>query len=285
MQDYTAEKEDLIRLWDDLQVVCRDATDIDVRVIAASDKGLVCDVRSLLGIMPPREIPKGTSPKSYVGRTIRAKILHISEQDATITVSHRAALEPIQRAQREAVLAELAPGKRYCGTVRNVTDYGAFVDIGAGVEGLVHRSQLSWDNSVPAAVVAPGEPIDVIVLSIENGRIALGHRELTEDPWVVATRDLHVGDIVEGRVASVASFGLFVRIADDAEGLVHTSEFPWTGAEDMHSGDSVRVRILGIDAAKRRIRLSLRDVERNDKADAATDQGRAKLADVFPPMR
>ena len=251
-------------------------TDLNVQVVSVENNGLFCDVMGLAAFMPRREVEDSPhlALESYVGQTIRARIIKLSQSDGSIIVSHRAAVAEQQRASREKLLSQLKPEQIYEGTVRQIVDFGVFVDIGAGVEGLVHRSNLSWDNQDPAAVVVVGSKLRVVVLSVEAGKISLGHKQLIEDDWATAAQALAVGSIVEGKVTTFANFGAFVRVCGKFEGLVHNSELSWDPAvrsakQVMQLNDIVNVKVIGIDVEKRKLRLSLRQVAENPWEDVA----------------
>ena len=260
----------LMRLWLHIDEARKNETNLNATVIASEDNGLICDVESLMGFIPYREIEESPLPQldDYIGQTFEVRVLKFSGADGKLIVSHRAAIAEQLHKNREKFLAELKPDQIYEGTVRQIVDFGVFVDIGYGVEGLVHRSNLTWGKEDPACLVAVGDRLKVIVLSVETGRIALGHKQLIKDNWADVVQTLHVGDIVDGKVTTFANFGVFVRIADQVEGLVHNSELSWDTAvrqaqQILKVNDEVRVKILSIDTEKRRLQLSLRRVETN----------------------
>ncbi len=266
----SVDKVQAMRLWEKIETCREQQTDLQATVISAEENGLVCDVCSLMGFMPKREIeesPMGVL-NEYLGRTMNVRVLKFSPSEGRLIVSHREAVAEKLRETREKLLAQLKPEQEYEGIVKQLTDFGAFVDIGAGVEGLVHRSNLSWSNDDVASVVSIGQKLRVVVLAVEKGRISLGHKQLVEDTWAVQAGRLHAGDIVSGKVTTFTNFGAFVRIESGLEGLVHNSELSWDSSikqpqQVVSIGDEVRVRILGIEEEKRRIRLSLRRVEVN----------------------
>ena len=263
-------KVPLMRLWNRIDEARKKETNLKATVIACEDNGLICDVESLMGFIPHREIEDSPLAQldSYIGQTFEVRVLKFSAADGKLIVSHRAAIAEQLHENREKFLAELKPDQIYEGTVRQIVDFGVFVDIGYGVEGLVHRSNLTWGKEDPACFVAIGDKLKVIVLSVETGRIALGHKQLIKDNWASVVQNLHEGDIVDGKVTTFANFGVFVRVADQVEGLVHNSELSWDTAvrqaqQILKVNDEVRVKILSIDTEKRRLQLSLRRVETN----------------------
>lgn len=264
------EKTAAARIWYELNHLYKTQTDIEVEVVAAEANGLLCDVKTVIGYMPRREIEATPSPmlESYVGQKLKSRVLKFSANDAKIILSHKAAMADKLLADRETLLTQLKADQIYDGTVKQITDFGAFVDIGAGVEGLIHRSNLSWNNEEPASVVSIGDTVKVIVLSVEKGRIALGRKQLLKDNWAEMMNTLKVGDIIEGKVTTFANFGAFVRLAEQVEGLIHNTELSWDASvhqahQILKLNDTVRVKIISIDEAKRRIGLSLRQVAVN----------------------
>lgn len=255
------------RLWQRLENGQKSDTDFEATLIATEPNGWICDMEGLAAFMPKREW--GDSPLSGnapIGQKIKVRILKLSVSNGQIIVSHRAAVAQALREAREAILTELKVGQQYAGRVRQIVDYGVFVDIGAGVEGLVHRSNLSWANDEPANCVSIGDSLDVVVLAVEKGRISLGHKQLVKDNWADNAESLSPGDIVEGKVTTFTNFGAFVRLPNGLEGLIHNTELSWDESirhpkQILNLGDVVRVRIIDVDKEKRRLRLSLRRLQ------------------------
>jgi len=266
----SAIKVEAVKLMQRLYAIYKKQEDVEVRVVSAEKNGLVCDVLSILGFMPIRQIEasgRTSEMASYVGKTLQARILKIS-QDRTVIVSHRAAVEKELLASREALLAGLVPEQIFEGRITQVVPFGVFVDIGSGVEGLVHRSNLSWSNAEPAELVSSGDGLRVVVLAVDSGKISLGHKQLVEDTWLASIKDLQTGDVLEGKVTALANFGAFVQLDNKVEGLIHNSELSWLAsvrhAKQVLAIDSrVRVKLIGIDEGRRRLKLSLKQVEEN----------------------
>ena len=159
------------------------------------------------------------------------------------------------------MLQELTKGEVRTGIVRNLVDFGAFVDLG-GLDGLIHISELDWKHvDHPSEVLSVGDKVDVYVLDVdrERERVALSRKRLLEDPWHRVTAHLSEGDLVEGTVTNLTTFGVFVDVGEGVEGLVHTSEIPHylAASSDLEAGSSVTVRVLGVDQWQRRIALRL----------------------------
>ena len=220
--------------------------------------------------MPRREIEESPMPElaGYIGKKLSVRVLKFSAGNGSIIISHRASVAQQLREERETLLAQLKPDQIYPGRVKQIVDYGVFVDIGAGVEGLVYRANLSWDNADPASIVSIGDKINVKVLSIEQGKIALGHKQLIPDTWSETIKDMHVGDIVEAKITTFANYGAFARVENKVEGLIHNSELSWDNGikqarQILHLNDVVKVKIIGFDEERRRLKISLRQMSEN----------------------
>ena len=198
--------------------------------------------------------------RDLVGQTLTLAVLEVEQRRRRLVLSERAA----NRGRRQELFSELSEDEERTGIVRNLVDYGAFVDLG-GVDGLVHISELDWRHlDHPSDVLAVGDEIDVKVLSVdrERERIELSRKRMLPDPWPVVVGELEVDQVVEGRVTNVVDFGAFVDVGQGVEGLVHTSEMPGgkvTGAR-LGRDVPVKVRVLKIDSTRRRLALSLRGV-------------------------
>jgi small subunit ribosomal protein S1 len=209
---------------------------------------------------------------SLIGERLTVAVLEVEQRRRRLIFSERAA----NHQRRQQLLDELTEDERRTGVVRNLVDYGAFVDLG-GIDGLIHISELDWRHlDHPSDVLAVGDEIEVKVLSVdqERERIELSRKRLLPDPWPVVVAELEVDQVVEGCVTNVVDFGAFVDIGDGVEGLVHTSEMPRgevTCAELAHEAP-IKVRVLSIDSARRRLALSLRGVP---------DAGSAHQEDAF----
>ncbi|HZQ09698.1 MAG TPA: S1 RNA-binding domain-containing protein, partial [Anaerolineae bacterium] len=198
----------------------------------------------------------------YVGKTLRLKVIELDRAHNRLILSERIAKMPVSRS--EQLLNSIQPGQCLSGTIRNVTDFGAFVDLG-GVEGLIHVSEMSWQRvGHPRDVCVPGAQVKVYVIDInrEQRRIGLSLKRLAPDPWALAAQHYKPGDIVDAVITNVVSFGAFARLPEGIEGLIHTSELAegnFLHPHDVvHEGDTVRVRVLNVDPTRQRIGLTLR---------------------------
>jgi small subunit ribosomal protein S1 len=195
-----------------------------------------------------------------VGQVLSLAVLEVDQHRRRLALSERVA----GRRQRQQLLETLTEGEVRTGVVRNLVEFGAFVDLG-GVDGLIHISELDWRHvEHPSEVLSVGDEVEVYVLSVdrERERIGLSRKRLLPDPWPLVAKRLHVGQKVEGTVTNVARFGVFVDVGDGVEGLVHVSEIPGGDAScvGLEPGSPVTVRVLKIDQWRQRIALSLRGV-------------------------
>ena len=240
---------------------------IEARVIAANKGGLECDVAGLRGFMPASLVStwRMENLEELVGQTLESLVTDIVPAARRLVLSRRAVLERQATEARTKLLETLEVGAALDGIVRSVRDFGAFVDIGEGVEGLVHVSQLSWDRVAnPADVLQPGQRVRVIVKKIdtETGKIALSARDLVESPWKRAGEKYHVGATVRGVVSRLAQFGAFVKLEPGIEGLVHVSELASRHVRSvgdvLKEGETVECRVLAVDPDEQRMSLSIK---------------------------
>lgn len=202
----------------------------------------------------------------YVGRTVDLKVIECEPSQERIVLSERAALAG--QGRRRQLFNTLKPGEIVHGTVTNVTDFGVFVDLG-GLEGLIHVSELSWGRvQHPSCVLKVDQPVDALVLMIseENGRVALSLKRLQENPWEVLVNNYQAGDVVTATITSITRYGAFARLDEGVEGLIHVSTIHMpTGVKELEgylsAGQHVQVRILHIEAERRRLGLGLVSVE------------------------
>jgi small subunit ribosomal protein S1 len=236
--------------------------------------GLLVQWNGLQGFVPASqlsEIPQDRDPdvrrsvlSERIGDAMTLRLIEVDEGQNRLVFSERLARSGPQRP--DVILTSLRPGEVCRGTVTNLTSFGAFVDLG-GIEGLIHISEISWDRvRHPGDVLRPGQEIDVHVLTVqpEERRVALSLKRLRPNPWTGVEARFQVGQVIEGMVTNVVSFGAFVRVEEGLEGLIHVSELAEGSflhpRNVVREGDEVRVRVLNVDTAKRRLGLSLRQV-------------------------
>ena len=204
------------------------------------------------------------------GKEQQFKVIKLDQKRNNVVVSRRAVIETENSADRESVLANLAEGQTVTGVVKNLTDYGAFVDLG-GVDGLLHITDMAWKRvKHPSEIVQVGEEVTVKVLKFDRdrSRVSLGLKQLGEDPWIAIATRYPVGSEIEGKVTNLTDYGCFVEIEDGVEGLVHVSEMDWTNknvhpSKVVNIGDQVKVKVLEIDEERRRISLGLKQCKPN----------------------
>lgn len=232
---------------------------------------------SLVDVRPVRETTH------LEGKELQFKVIKLDQKRNNVVVSRRAVIESENSTERESVLATLQEGQEVKGIVKNLTDYGAFVDLG-GVDGLLHITDMAWKRvKHPSEIVNVGDEIDVKVLKFdrERQRVSLGLKQLGEDPWAnIATR-FPVGTDIEGKVTNLTDYGCFVEIQEGVEGLVHVSEMDWTN-KNIHPskvvsvGDTVTVKVLEIDEERRRISLGLKQCKPNPWLDFAESHSKGE---------
>ncbi len=232
---------------------------------------------SLVDVRPVRET------NHLEGKELQFKVIKLDQKRNNVVVSRRAVIESENSTERESVLATLQEGQEVKGIVKNLTDYGAFVDLG-GVDGLLHITDMAWKRvKHPSEIVNVGDEIDVKVLKFdrERQRVSLGLKQLGEDPWAnIATR-FPVGTDIEGKVTNLTDYGCFVEIQEGVEGLVHVSEMDWTN-KNIHPskvvsvGDTVTVKVLEIDEERRRISLGLKQCKPNPWLDFAESHSKGE---------
>jgi len=210
------------------------------------------------------DVVRTTDPAVHVGKTYTFRIIEYKDGGKSVVVSRRKQLEEEQQASADAVRTSIVPGAVLTGRVVSVLDFGAFVDLGGGIQGLLHVSEMSWSRVSPGAVVAAGDQITVKVLRVDEGtgKISLGLKQLQDDPWSTVGTAYQVGQVRSGRVTRVTEFGAFVELQPGIEGLAHASTFPPTGrpggwAKAVPVGATAAFEILSIDLAQKRIGVAL----------------------------
>ena len=231
--------------------------------------GMIVDVFGIEAFLPGSQIDVHPirDYDQFVGKTMEFKVVKINQEFRNVVVSHKALIEAEMEAQKKEIISKLEKGQVLEGTVKNITSYGVFVDLG-GVDGLIHITDLSWGRvSDPHEVVELDQKINVVILDFdeEKKRIALGLKQLTPHPWDALDADLKVGDHVTGKVVVIADYGAFVEIQPGVEGLIHVSEMSWSqhlrsAQEFMHVGDVVEAVILTLDREERKMSLGIKQL-------------------------
>src|ERR671933_397385 len=253
------------RAWNRIEDAYNDQRTVEGPVIEVVKGGLILDI-GLRGFLPASlvDIRRVRNLDSFLGQRLECKVIELNRSRNNVVLSRRAVLEEERRDERHRILTSLQEGDVIKGTISNLVDFGAFVDLD-GIDGLIHISELSWNHvDHPSEVVEVGEEVEVKVLEVdrERERISLGLKQTRKDPWQEIVERVKVGETIHGRVTKLVSFGAFVEVAEGVEGLIHISELAdhhvETPDEIVRSGDEVDARIIDVDARRRRLSLSLR---------------------------
>ncbi|HPW45094.1 MAG TPA: 30S ribosomal protein S1 [bacterium] len=271
MMVLSKERADAMRTWDRLVEICDQNGDIEGVVVAKVKGGLSVDIGvkaflpgSQIDLRPARNLDK------YVGNSYKFKIIKLNKRRGNVVLSRKIILEKERESMREATLANLAEGQVFDGIVKNVTEYGVFVDLG-GIDGLLHVTDMTWGRiNHPSEMFSVGDDIRVVVLKFdaESGKVSLGLKQLQPDPWQNVEERYPVGSRVSGKVVSLTDYGAFVQLQDGVEGLIHVSEMSWTKkvkhpSKVLSVGDAVDAIVLDVDLENKRISLGLKQIEAN----------------------
>lgn len=253
------------RAWNRIEESYNNQETVRGPVIEVVKGGLIIDI-GLRGFLPASlvDIRRVRNLENFTGETLEAKVIELNRSRNNVVLSRRAVLEEERKEERDRILTDLEEGEVVTGTVSNLVDFGAFVDLD-GIDGLIHISELSWNHvDHPSEVVEVGEEVEVKVLEVDRDRerISLGLKQTRKDPWQEIVERVNIGESIKGRITKLVSFGAFVEVAEGVEGLIHISELAEhhveTADEVVRSGDEVEARIIDVDAKRRRLSLSLR---------------------------
>ena len=263
-------KARLSKSWDRVNAALDNEEVVQGYVKCRTKGGMIVDVFGIEAFLPGSQIDVHPirDYDVFVGKTMEFKVIKINQEFKNVVVSHKALIEAELEAQKKEIISKLEKGQVLEGTVKNITSYGVFVDLG-GVDGLIHITDLSWGRvSNPHEVVELDQKINVVILDFDNEkkRIALGLKQLTPHPWDALDPDLKVGDHIKGKVVVIADYGAFVEVAPGVEGLIHVSEMSWSqhlrSAQDfMHVGDEVEAVILTLDREERKMSLGIKQLK------------------------
>ena len=263
-------KARLSKSWERVNAALENEEIIQGYIKCRTKGGMIVDVFGIEAFLPGSQIDVHPirDYDVFVGKTMEFKVVKINQEFRNVVVSHKALIEQELEQQRKEIIGKLEKGQILEGTVKNITTYGVFVDLG-GVDGLIHITDLSWGRvSDPHEVVSLDQKINVVILDFdeEKKRIALGLKQLTPHPWDALDENLKVGDHVKGKVVVMADYGAFVEIAPGVEGLIHVSEMSWSqhlrSAQDfMKVGDEVEAVVLTLDRAERKMSLGIKQLK------------------------
>ncbi|MBI5494798.1 MAG: 30S ribosomal protein S1 [Deltaproteobacteria bacterium] len=268
---FSKARADALRTWDNITAACEGDGVVEGEIVAQVKGGLSVDI-GVKAFLPASQATLWPVPNldRLVGEKHRFKVVKFSRKRANIVLSRRVLLEKERDAQKKEALQALREGAVVTGRVKNLTHYGAFVDVG-GVDGLLHVTDLSWARvQHPADVLKPGDEVQVKVLKFDpaHERISLGLKQLQEDPWMAAVAKYTPGARVKGRVVSITDYGAFLELEAGVEGLIHISEMSWTRrvkhpSKVVNIGDEVEAVVLDLDKATRRISLGMKQAQAN----------------------
>jgi small subunit ribosomal protein S1 len=266
------EKAKRAMVWDELEASMEAGEIVTGRISGKVKGGFTVDIKGIRAFLPGSQVelrPTRNLDK-YIGQEFAFRIIKFNKARGNIVLSRRALLEDERAELKKKTLTKLEADAVIDGIVKNITDYGAFVDLG-GIDGLLHITDMSWGRvSHPTEMFNVGDELQVRVLRFdrERNRVSLGLKQLGEDPWTDLSRRYPVGTRLFGKVSNITDYGCFVEIEDGVEGLVHVSEMDWTNknvnpAKVVHTGDEVEVMVLDIDEERRRISLGMKQCQEN----------------------
>src|SRR6478735_8745075 len=265
------EKAEKMKIWDEVERAFAERKVVIGRVVERIKGGLAVDIGvraflpgSQIDVRPVRNLD------ALKGQELRMRVIKVNKKRGNIVLSRKALLEEENAEKKKTTLETLAEGKVLRGTVKNITDYGAFIDLG-GIDGLLHITDMSWGRvGHPSELFKVNDEVDVIVLKYDPAteRVSLGHKQLVQDPWATVQDRYPVGARMSGKVVSLTDYGAFVELESGVEGLIHVSEMSWSKrvkhpSKILNVGDTVDAMVLGVDPAARRISLGLKQVESN----------------------
>ena len=263
------DKADKIKVWDAISKSHDSGTPVEGKVVEVVKGGLSVDV-GVRAFLPGSQVDLRPVKNlaSMLGQMIRAKVIKLNRRRGNVVLSRRAVLEEEREEKRKHTLSVLSEGMVLTGAVKNITDYGAFIDLG-GIDGLLHVTDMSWGRvGHPSEIFQIGDQVEVVVLHFdrETGRVSLGYKQKSSDPWAVVDERYPVGAKAQGRVVSLTNYGAFIELEPGVEGLVHVSEMSWTRrvrhpSKLVNVGDMVDVMVLDVNKATKRISLGMKQVE------------------------
>ncbi|TNF04429.1 MAG: 30S ribosomal protein S1, partial [Deltaproteobacteria bacterium] len=265
------DKAEILKAWDKISEACESGTPLQGTVIAKVKGGLSVDIGvkaflpgSQIDLRPTRYLDK------YIGKTMEFKVIKFNKKRGNIVLSRRAILQEERGKMRHEILGQIQEGMIVKGIVKNITDYGAFIDLG-GIDGLLHITDMSWGRvKHPSNLLNMGDEIEVKILKFdsEKERVSLGLKQVQPNPWEEAREKYQPGTKVSGEIVSVKDYGVFIELADGIEGLIHVSEMSWTGkiknpAKHFNAGENVEAQVLDVDVENKRISLGLKQLQDN----------------------
>jgi small subunit ribosomal protein S1 len=265
------EKAEKTKVWDDIRLAYEQGEAISGMILGRTKGGLTVDIGvraflpgSQVDLRPVRDLDR------LIGKSFPMKVIKLNQRRGNIVLSRRELLEEERRGLKDKTLQSLEEGKIIRGKVKNITEYGAFIDLG-GLDGLLHITDMSWGRvGHPSELFTVGDEIEVVVLKFDRvaERVSLGHKQRLKDPWEDVDQRFPISSRIRGKVVSLTDYGAFVELAEGIEGLVHISEMSWTQrvkhpSKIVSVGDSIEIMVLDVDKVNKRISLGLRQIEPN----------------------
>lgn len=260
------------KTWDMLDEALKDNKPVDGKITGKVKGGMTVDIGGISAFLPGSQIalkaPKNTD--SLIGQSYSFKILNLNHKGANVIISRRVILEEERNKLREETLKTLQEGSTVKGTVKNLTDYGAFIDLG-GIDGLLHISDMSWGRiSHPGELFSIGDIVEIVILTFdqENEKVTLGYKQKKADPWATAEENYPSGRKVIGKIITITDYGIFIELEEGVEGLIHVSELDWVEKSIKPSkyfsiGDKVEAAVLKVSKDDKRISLSIKQLKPN----------------------
>ena len=261
-----------LKAWDRVNELHETGEIVNGFVKSRTKGGMIVDVHGIEAFLPGSQIDVKPIKDydQFVGKTMEFKVVKINPEFKNVVVSHKALIEADLEGQKREIIGQLEKGQVLEGTVKNITSYGVFVDLG-GVDGLIHITDLSWSRvNHPSEILSDGETVKVVILDFddEKTRIQLGMKQLEAHPWDALSADMKVGDRVKGKVVVLADYGAFVEVAPGVEGLIHVSEMSWSthlrsAGDFVKVGDTVEAEVLTLDREDRKISLGMKQLSQD----------------------
>ena len=272
----------MLKAWDEIVAAHKNGTVVTGKISSKTKGGLIANVFGLETFLPGSQIDVKpiTDYDIYVGKTMELKVVKINDAIKNAVVSHKALIESDIESQREAIIGKLEKGQVLEGTIKNITDFGAFIDLG-GVDGLLYITDISWGRiNHPKEVLSLNQKINVVVLDYDDTkkRISLGLKQLQPHPWDTLDKEIEIGSKIKGKVVNIEDYGAFLEITPGVEGLIHVSEVSWSNTptnsrEFFHLGDVLEAVVMTLDREERKMSLSLKRL---------TEDPWVKIAEKFP---
>jgi small subunit ribosomal protein S1 len=259
-------------VWDRIAEAYERGEIIQGKIVKRIKGGLKVEIENVKAFLPASQVELRPVQNfdRYIGKTLDMKVIKLSKRRRNIVLSRRLILEEERESKRQSTLSTLEVGQVRDGVVKNITQFGAFIDLG-GVDGLLHKSDMSWGRvNHPSEVVSVGDKLEVMVLSVdaEASKISLGMKQKTQDPWLSVETQYPVDSVITGKVVSIVDYGAFIELEPGVEGLIHVSEMSWTRriphpSKMLKKGDTIQAKVLDVDATKQKISLGLKQLQLN----------------------